>query len=558
MIETKSKRYYFLEGDGEMGRLTRAFDWSQTPIGPVELWPQSLRTTVDVILHSEFPMLLWWGEEMIQFYNDAYRPSLGLHGKHPSALGQRGEECWPEIWPIIKPLIDRVYRGGATWSEDQLIPIFRNGRVEDVYWTFGYSPVHDESGETAGVLVICKETTIQVKALRQTEENERILRNIILRAPVAMCILKGPEFVIEIANDLMFRLWGRDRQELANKPIFEALPEARDQGFEEILERVYTTGESFSAEAVPISLPRDGGIEMVFVNFLYEAFRGADGSISGVMAVATDITEQTKARRRVEEIVTERTTELAESNKHLRRSNSELAQFAYIASHDLQEPARKIMTFTELLQKNLEGVDPRSKILLNKIEQSSTRMLSLIRDVLAYSQLSNQNQRKAKVDLNMILKTVLEDYELVIEEKDATIVADKLPVIECVPIQITQLFGNLISNALKFGHRERSPTIEVTCTSMPAAEIGEYPELKPDLPYYKISFRDNGIGFDQKNARQIFDIFQRLHGKTEYAGTGIGLAMCKKIAQNHNGDIVAESAEGQGATFHIFLADANR
>ncbi len=159
-----------------MGDLTRRVNWSASPLGPPENWPQSLRFTVSLILNSRFPMFLWWGPDLIQFYNDAYRPSFGNNGKHPLALGQKGIECWPEIWPTIKPLIDNVLIDGkATWSEDQLIPIYRNGKVEDVYWTFGYSPVNDESGNPSGVLVICNETTDKVKNYNRLLESRQQL-----------------------------------------------------------------------------------------------------------------------------------------------------------------------------------------------------------------------------------------------------------------------------------------------------------------------------------------------------------------------------------------------
>lgn len=156
-----------------MGRLTRTKDWDHTPVGPPESWPQSLKTTLSILLNSRFPMFLWWGPELLSFYNDAYRPSLGQHGKHPSILGMPARQAWPEIWETIKPLIDQVLAGGeATWSENQLIPIFRNGKIEDVYWTFSYSPVEDESGQVAGVLVTCSETTQAVNRLKQLEESE--------------------------------------------------------------------------------------------------------------------------------------------------------------------------------------------------------------------------------------------------------------------------------------------------------------------------------------------------------------------------------------------------
>jgi PAS domain S-box-containing protein len=167
---------HVISGGGEMGKLIREFDWTTTSLGEVATWPQSLRTTLSIILNSKFPMFLWWGQDLIQFYNDAYRPSLGNDGKHPSALGQRGQDCWPEIWPIIKPLIDGVLSGGeAIWREDQLIPIYRNGRIEDVYWTFSYSPVSDERGEIAGVLVTCMETIQKVTTFKQLEESKNQL-----------------------------------------------------------------------------------------------------------------------------------------------------------------------------------------------------------------------------------------------------------------------------------------------------------------------------------------------------------------------------------------------
>lgn len=150
----------FFRDGGELGEMTRQYDWTNSILGPVYTWPQSLKTTVSLILSSKFPMFLWWGEHHIQFYNDAYRHMLGKIGKHPLALGQRGADCWPEIWPVIKPLIDQViYHGKSVWKEDELIPIERNGKIENVYWTFSYSPVLDDRAHIQGVLVVCQDTT---------------------------------------------------------------------------------------------------------------------------------------------------------------------------------------------------------------------------------------------------------------------------------------------------------------------------------------------------------------------------------------------------------------
>ncbi len=172
-----AEHFQFLSGGGEMGMLMRSKDWTATAIGSPGKWPQSLRTTLSIILNSKFPMFLFWGQELICFYNDAYRLSLGENGKHPDLLGMKGADAWGEIWHIIKPLIDQVLAGGeASWSEDQLIPIYRNGKIEDVYWTFSYSPVNDESGKPAGVFVTCSETTGKVNILKEINESKNQLQ----------------------------------------------------------------------------------------------------------------------------------------------------------------------------------------------------------------------------------------------------------------------------------------------------------------------------------------------------------------------------------------------
>jgi len=153
-------------GEGEMAELIRAFDWETTPLGSMQTWSETLVTTVNLILASRHPMFLWWGPELIQFYNDAYRPSIG-RDKHPSAVGQRGTECWPEIWPIIGPHDGVMNLGRSTWNANHLVPIYREGNLEEVYWTYGYSPVRDRNGIIQGTLVVCTETTDQVLSERR-------------------------------------------------------------------------------------------------------------------------------------------------------------------------------------------------------------------------------------------------------------------------------------------------------------------------------------------------------------------------------------------------------
>lgn len=297
-----NSNHFFLANGGEMGALTRAKDWTKTPIGAVDSWPQSLRTTLGILLNSKFPMFLFWGPDHICFYNDAYRPSLGNDGKHPAILGQKGAEYWSEIWDFIKPLIDQVLTEGvATWHEDLLLPIYRNGKMEDVYWTFSYSPVNNDDEKIDGVLVICNETTDKVSIRKKLENsNERYLNNI-LQTPNAMCIFRGKDYVVEIANELMLEIWERKIENVINKPVFEALPEVKNQGLEDILLNVYQTGERFTAYELPVKLTRKGKVVDTFINVVYEALKEPDGTISGIVAIANDVTIQVIARTAVEE-----------------------------------------------------------------------------------------------------------------------------------------------------------------------------------------------------------------------------------------------------------------
>lgn len=213
MLDRVSKpNLKFLSDGGEMGKLTREKDWSKTSLGNPETWPQSLKTTISILLNSRFPMFLWWGPELKCFYNDAYRPSLGATGKHPSILGTKGKESWPEIWHIISPLLNQVIiTGESVWFEDQLIPIHRNNKIEDVYWTFSYSPVKEENGKIAGVLVTCHETTEKVKAFNQIKEREEQYNFAINAAEIATWDL-NPKTNKFIGNNKLKEWFGIDAQ----------------------------------------------------------------------------------------------------------------------------------------------------------------------------------------------------------------------------------------------------------------------------------------------------------------------------------------------------------
>ena len=281
-----------------MGKLIWNYNWSESLIGTPDQWPQSLLTTLGIILHSKFPKFLFWGPEHVCFYNDAYRPSLGQNGKHPFALGKKGEEVWPEIWSDIKPLIDEVMDGGeASWSEDQLLPIYRNGQMEDVYWTFSYSPVIGEGGKRVGVYVTCVETTRQINAIRHSEESEQRFRNLIKNATVGVIVLNGPDMVVDIVNKMYCSIIHKTYEEVIGKNIFEVIPETAEY-FKHIIQRIRDTGESEYMYEYPYfvydnEIRKDG-----FINIVYQPYKSSNEEITGVIVLVHDVTEQVDARKK--------------------------------------------------------------------------------------------------------------------------------------------------------------------------------------------------------------------------------------------------------------------
>ena len=234
-------------GPGEMRALCRAFDWAATPLGPVESWSQSLRTTAGIVLGSRNPMFLWWGPELVQIYNDAYRPSLGFGARHPGALGARGKEFWTDIWTVIGPQIDQVMSGGeSTWHEDQYLPIERNGRLEDVWWTYSYSAVRDVDGHIAGTLVVCLETTPRILAEREREQlrantaraERRAAR--VLQQVSDEHLTMDAEFRILSVNAAAERALGLSEAELLGRTHWEAFPASVGTEIERTYRRVVT------------------------------------------------------------------------------------------------------------------------------------------------------------------------------------------------------------------------------------------------------------------------------------------------------------------------------
>ena len=825
-----------------MGELTRTHDWSQTPIGIPDQWPQSLCATLGIILHSAFPMFLFWGAELTCFYNDAFRPSLGVSGKHP-ALGKPGKDVWPEIWEFIGPLIEQIMTTGQpVWFEDQLVPFYRDGSIEDIYWTFSYSPVYNDSGHINGVFVTCTETTEKVRNVKQLQESndqlafaieatelgtwdfnpitnkftangrlkewfgllpedeielpvatnivaekdrervssaiqqalqhesggqydidytlihpvtkaelvvrakgkawfteekvayrfngtlqditdrqkteqaltesEQTLRSLVESAPFPIGVYVGRSMHIQFANQSIINVWGKGN-EVIGKRYAEILPELENQQIYEQLDNVYTTGIAFHARNQRVDINVDGKLQSFYFNYSFTPLYNADRQVYGVMntaaeitdlvlvkqhleaaetalrgaielaelstwsmeiptrifhyserfmnwlgftedtksqdeaynplpddyrqrvsdaiddvlkpgssgyyknehpiinrltgqvriiqaqaqlvytidgkpialsGTAQDITEQRQLQLALEQQVQERTEELEatneelaaineelgatneeiavankeleEANQNLTRSNQNLEQFAYVASHDLQEPLRKIQQFGDLLKTRYADSTGDELTYLERMQSAASRMSVLIKDLLTFARISTQQDATQPVVLNQVISSVLSDLEIPIQETGAVIRVDVLPTIMGDRGQLSQLFLNLLSNALKFHKPDLPPVIRVTTRQIDASDLP--PTTSPARrarSYFSIDVVDNGIGFEEKYADRIFQVFQRLHTKNKFAGTGIGLAICEKVVVNHGGAITASSTPGQGATFSVFLPE---
>ncbi len=279
----------WLVGGGAMGALMRAHDWSSTSLGTTETWPQSLRAVLGLMLPSRFPMFVAWGEELAFFYNDAYAEILGT--KHPEALGAPFHEVWREIWPDILPMIEAALAGEATYHESLPLLMHRNAFDEQTWFTFSYSPVRDEEGVVRGIFCSCTETTRQMLADERRAADAERLRQLLQTMPGFVGLLSGPEHRYEYVNDAYIEISGP--RSFTGRSVREVFPELEGQGFYELLDQVYASGEPFTTRAAPIQLSQDS--ELRFIDFLYAPMHDDAGTVSGIFVGGYDVTERVRA-----------------------------------------------------------------------------------------------------------------------------------------------------------------------------------------------------------------------------------------------------------------------
>jgi two-component system sensor histidine kinase VicK len=371
---TQHQNHPFLNGGGERGKVLRSFDWSTMSLGDPHTWPQCLKTTVGIVLNSKFPMLLFWGPELICFYNDAFVAIPGHKVLSTLSPGTTGGSVWKESWAKMEPGIMEVMNGGdAVGSEDLLLSAYRKGKLQDIYVTLSYNPVHDEAGQVAGVLITCNETTQKVLQQKKTKENERNLRLIILQAPVAIAIFRGPDHIVEIVNSRALELLGRKSSDIFNRPILQAMPELKSQGIQDIMDHVYQSGIPFLATELPIEITRKDKLETVYVNFVYEPLFDLEGNINGLISIGTEVSEQVRTRHLIEETAEELQTinqemlasneELALSNERLERAEEMLrlsVEAAEAATWHMELGTRKFAASNRM--KELFGLSPQLEL----------------------------------------------------------------------------------------------------------------------------------------------------------------------------------------------------
>lgn len=539
-------------GPGEMRERGRNLHWASTPLGPVEGWPAVLRTAVRIALDSPFPINLWCGSDLILIYNDAYRSALGA--KHPAAFGAPGAKVWEEIWPEIGQYFQRIREGGPpVLATDAQFMMRRSaeagsaGEGEPAWFTYSLSGIRDRDGEIVGFFNIVAERTQAVIAERQAlmermsamraldiaEAARARLADVFRQAPALMAVFQGPDHTFTLANDAYYATVGQ--RELIGKPVLEALPELRNQGFAELLDHVLRTGEPFVGLEVPVRLARWPGSppEERFITFVYHPLTEPDGTVSGVLAHGMDVTEGVRARSQVERLLAEsesartalesahaqllaQQTELELANQRLKETALQLelqkqelqaianklaertreadaarrtavaasrlkSEFLATMSHEFRTPLNAILGYTQLLDLGVLGpVTHAQHAHLARLETSARHLLQLVDDVLDVAKV-DADRLEVRRDLRESGAAIDAAVSLVKPQADEKGVMIEAPGATSVQVsyvgdehRVRQILVNLLSNAVKFSSRGGRVKITPgrTAEPEPGAQLG--------------------------------------------------------------------------------------
>ncbi len=479
--------------------------------------------------------------------------------------GKPLREAMPELidQPFLE-LLDNVYNTGEPY-EAIAMPgeLLHNGVRSKHYFNFFYIPLFDNQGKVFAILDVTLDVTQDILNKKQIEESEAFLKEAVEVAELATWSIDAVTYELTYSHRL-YEWYGVDPAEKNINEVFELVEEGDRQRVQNAILNALSLGSDgiFDEE---FTIRNHSTNRKMVIHSQGKLLVDQEGNPIKLVGTAQDITVDRQAQLALEQQIQVRTEELDASNEELQAANEELAatneelsqandslhlsnqdlqQFAHVASHDLKEPLRKIRTFLGRLEHDPANVySSKSLDFMTKINTSVRRMQEMIEGVLSYSKFNAGDQKSAVVSLTALLTDIINDLEVLITEKKASIRYGDLPTIEGSPILLYQLFYNLVVNALKFSAADR-PSV-ITVTAMPI--------LRKHASYVEIEFVDNGIGFEQVDAEKIFNTFTRLNPKDEYEGTGLGLALCKKIVLRHHGTIEAYGQKGKGARFVICL-----
>ncbi|MEO6670301.1 MAG: PAS domain-containing protein [Ferruginibacter sp.] len=467
-------------------------------------------------------------------------------------LGKTSRAIFPELVGTgTFEIFDAIYRTGEPFSiAEYPVKLDKNkdGNAAQMYFRFSAVPLKDSEANFDSIIIVAIDITEQVLARQKIEESEKRFRLLADFMPQHIWT-SDSDGNLNYYNQSVFDYSGLTATEINKDGWIQIVhPDDRDENIKEWLKAV-TTGNDFLFEHR--FRRHDGEYRWQLSRAVPQ--KDEQGKIQLWVGTSTDIQDQKAFTDELEKQVQKRTKELADTNIELEKMNKELQSFAYISSHDLQEPLRKIQTFSsQIIDNEYENLSPKGKEIFQRMQNAAHRMQALINDLLSYSRTSTAEIKFETTHLNKIIQAVKEDLKEELELKHATIELGEMCEARIIPFQFRQLLINLVSNAIKFANAHESPHIKINSKTVKGSKIYNE-DLVNDISYCHISIADNGIGFDQQYSKKIFELFQRLHSRERYNGTGIGLAIVKKIVENHNGVISAKSEIGKGATFDIYL-----
>ncbi|WP_158827462.1 PAS domain-containing sensor histidine kinase [Mucilaginibacter lacusdianchii] len=503
----------YIYGKGEMSNLIRSFDWSSTMLGPINTWPANLLTSVNLLLDSSFPMFIWWGKDKIQFYNNAYLKILGtgVNSKHPKALGQKGEDTWQEIWPIISPMIEGVLTtGNSVYLEDQLIPIYRNGKLDDVYWTFSYNPIRGVQGVPEGILVVCTETTRTNQLLQQNEQQlkrvmDHMAEGVGITDTSGQIIYSNP-----MAHQILDTNSERFPERTSNSPEWynihlDGTPMADSE--HPTMVAMATKKPVFNYE---LAIERPGSRRM-YLTMNAAPIIDIEGNVTGAVGLFTDITEKKELERRKDDFIS-------------------------VASHELKTPITSLKMALQILER-LKNT-PTSAALPKMIDQagrSVDKVISLIDSLLNATRMNEgQLQLQKKTFAVIDLLRTSSSHIVANGKHEVHIECDESLQLHADEHRIEQVLINLLNNAVKYA--PDSPII--------------YLKAEQQSEFVRISVRDTGPGIPAEKILHLFDRHYRADfSGTQYSGLGLGLYISAEIIKRHGGKIGVHSDLGKGSTF---------